>query len=353
MAWLGGWKKRIKITIDSAVVDAGLTWFPVPLYLSASSGSGSDDVTAIFDELQSDDNRKKIAVTKSDGTTQLYVEIEKWDDANEKAWLWVSRDGWTVASGSDTEIYIYYDSSHADNTAYVADSGSRTEVWDSSFAGVWHLCDDFLDSTSNDNDGTNSGSADIVAKIADGQDFERGDPDYIEVDGAAQSGSTHTFECWIKAESANDYQTALSNCDSADNTPYATLSYAAGDNFRFRVDSPAAEVTAAVSIATWYHMAGTQNGDTVELFKDGASQGTDTGTGTCSITAEKATIGAFYRDSVGGYSSHFDGTIDEVRISTIVRPDAWIKASYNAGNDSLIKDYAAEEIGFRPHLMCY
>ena len=96
------WANRLKLTIDSSKIDtADLTDFPVMVHLSAASGIGDADVSAVFDELASDANRKKIAVTTSDGTTQCYVEIEKWDDANEVAWLHVKVP--TVAYDADTD----------------------------------------------------------------------------------------------------------------------------------------------------------------------------------------------------------------------------------------------------------
>ena len=85
MAWLANWDKRIKITADKDVVDANLSHFPLTIRLGTAVGIGDVDVSCVFDELTSNDNRKKIAVTKTDGETQLYVEIEQWDDANEKA----------------------------------------------------------------------------------------------------------------------------------------------------------------------------------------------------------------------------------------------------------------------------
>jgi len=89
MAWLGSWAKRIKLTISNTNVDSDLSNFPILVYLSASSGIGDVDVSCVFDELASDDNRLKIAVTTDDETTECYVEIERWDDANEVAWLWI------------------------------------------------------------------------------------------------------------------------------------------------------------------------------------------------------------------------------------------------------------------------
>lgn len=124
-AWLSGWDKRIEIDIDyTNKIGASVTWFPIAIIIeSGLAGVGNKDVSSIFDELTTNDNRKKIAITKADGTTQLYCEIEQWDDAGENAALHISRDGWTI--DADTSVFIYYDSAQGDNTTYVADSGSR------------------------------------------------------------------------------------------------------------------------------------------------------------------------------------------------------------------------------------
>jgi len=87
--WLGGWSNRFKIIVDSDDISSVLTDFPLLIYLSSSSGLANNDVSFVFDELQSDFNRKKIAITTSNGLDQCYVEIERWDDLNEQAWLWV------------------------------------------------------------------------------------------------------------------------------------------------------------------------------------------------------------------------------------------------------------------------
>jgi len=77
--WLSGWDKRVKLIIDLFDISSDLSNFPVLVYLSTSSGRGPDDISLVFDEIQNSANRKKIAVTTSDGTTQCYVEIERWD----------------------------------------------------------------------------------------------------------------------------------------------------------------------------------------------------------------------------------------------------------------------------------
>lgn len=97
--WLSAWTKRIPLIIDKDDIDEALTDFPILVYLD-------DDVSFIFDEIGSDLNRKEIAVTTSDGATQCYVEIEKWDTANKQAWLWVKVP--EIASDAGTTLYLYY-----------------------------------------------------------------------------------------------------------------------------------------------------------------------------------------------------------------------------------------------------
>ena len=136
MAWLSGYLKRRKLTINNTNVDAPLSDFPVLIKISDSSGISSTDVTSIFTELGSDANRKKIAVTTSNGTTQCYVEIERFDYVNSVAWLWVKVP--SVASGDTTILYLYYDANQADNISYVGDTTDTitNNVWDSNFVVV-------------------------------------------------------------------------------------------------------------------------------------------------------------------------------------------------------------------------
>ena len=49
---LSGWDstKKLKLTIDSSVVDSTLSNFPVLVSLSTSSGKTSYDASAVFDE---------------------------------------------------------------------------------------------------------------------------------------------------------------------------------------------------------------------------------------------------------------------------------------------------------------
>ena len=123
MAWLSGFSNRLKLTIQHDNVDSNLTDFPIMVTLSSGSGKNNFDTTAIFDTL-GDTNRKKIAVTKSDGVTQCPVEIEYWDATEKKAVLWTKSP--IVYSSVDTDLYLYYDATYSGatpsgNTLYVGE----------------------------------------------------------------------------------------------------------------------------------------------------------------------------------------------------------------------------------------
>ena len=183
MAWLSVlWRYRRKITIDYTKIDSTLTNFPIFVKISASSGIGNNDLTDIFDHLGAEN--KKIAITTSDGVTECYTEIERWDDTGEEAELWVKVP--SISSSADTDLYIYYDVDHADNTTYIGDTtdAAAQAVWDSDYKLVAHMAQDpngdpasgILDSTTNVNHGTPAGSMttdDLVdSTVGQGIDFD-------------------------------------------------------------------------------------------------------------------------------------------------------------------------------------
>ena len=141
MAWLGTWSYRKKIKLSGAYMPSTLLEVPIPINLSTSSGRLEKDLTAIFTELGAES--KKIALTLSDGVTQLPVEVSLWDNSNNRAQLFTKLD--TLAD-NDIYLYLYYDSSQADN-AMIGDpqSAIALTVWHSDFARVFNFNIDWDD----------------------------------------------------------------------------------------------------------------------------------------------------------------------------------------------------------------
>lgn len=359
--WLGTWKKRIEITIDNSKIDSDLDWFPVPIILGTSVGQYDDDVSAIFDEVGS--NWQKIAVTKADAETQLYVEKEQWDNENTKAVLWVSKSDFTLSSSSTT-LYIYYDNSKANNTTYVADVGSRPEVWDNNFKAVYHLresgdgtADEFVDSTSNNNDGQGGGGdssktpTQANAKVGKGQDFD-GSDDYVGIPTAtipAAQGDL-TFSAWIKNNDVTNWRDIITTGRTHYDYLVLRLIKTTGClGLYYRNYSGGTTRTGNVVGATnlsdnaYHHVVGIYDyaEGKLSLYLNGAVHVSPSSKnmGTTNWNLNNMVIGI---NSPGLAAYPWDGTIDEARISSSARAAAWIKADYYAQTDDLLS-YGPEE----------
>lgn len=350
VGWLSGWSYRVKLTIDQDDVNLTLTNFPVLIYLSSSSGYNNDDVTFVFDNLTSDANQLKIAVTTSNGTTECYVEIEDWSDAAETAWLWFKAP--SISNTSDTDFYLYYDSSHANNTNYVGikESVPAEQVWDSYFKLVQHLDEDsgnIADSTNDDNDGSPySNPTYRETGVIDGAiDFDGNDEFELGSDADLKPQQL-TFEAWVKTD---DYTRSLNG-----GLGYGLI-FGSANNFRYKIDfhSSTARLYVAdtsnvygdaISIGdnNWHHWVITYDGANVNVYKDGSNA---TNPIPCSVTLSSAydyfMLGARLNGDYG-----IDGDIDEVRLSSgtgSARNYGWIRATYETNRDEML-DWGGQEL---------
>lgn len=346
-AWLSGFNNRIKLTADNTKVDSDLTQFPLTVFLK----SGNGDTTKVFDEVGV--NKYKIAITQSDGTTQLYVEIEEWDSTNKVGVLHAGLSGDTLSSSADTDYYLYFDNTAADNTSYVGDTGSRTEVWDSNFMAVYHMNQDpsgtapqMIDSTANNNDGSSNGTM-TSTDLVDGQtgkaiDFD-GTDDYISIPNTASlnvEGGDFTIEVLVNSDQNSADQAFFDKRGTNDGYGFMWSAANGFDLVKYGVIDQ--NVSYSLSTATWLHFAAVQTFETqAEYFANGVSQGTFSDTSDYVSNTAQVEIGA-RGDNSGGYQDYFDGRIDEVRLSNVARSAAWIKASYYSLFDSLLT-YGAEE----------
>ncbi len=358
MGWLAGWGKRVKITIDSGDIDGALSNFPVLIYLSAASGIDPDDVTFIFDEVGA--NSLKIAVTETDGTTECKVEIEEWDNGAEKAWLRVKVP--SIASGADTDLYLYFDNAHADNNANVGikESAPGEAVWDGNFLMVQHMNEaagTVKDSTANDMDGTqgNTPTYAQIGKIADavefdgaettGDHFNLGDPDSL-------SFSAFTWDAWVylhdKGVNNTNSMMVAAKSGSAGNREWQFALDRGGTGNPWKVRPiignntgnwgiTAYYSTGTIALNTWTKVTVTWDGTTIKIYLQGASDSQSGYNGTIKNTGSTAYIAR--ADTTYQF---LDGLIDELRFSDIVRNAAWIKATYETSRDDLL-DFGSEE----------
>ena len=342
MGWLGNYRYRVPITIDHTKVSSNISHFPIALILDSSAGIGSDDITFIFDELTS--NSKKIAITLSDGITQIYGEIEAWNDTTEKAVIWVSRSSLTLSSSSDTTIYFYFDSSMPDNTDYIGDVGSTPgqNVWDSDFVAVFHLSEDpsanggvdaVKDSTQNGYDATSYGSmtsGDLVdGKIGKGLEFDGSDDRAYSSVGGDDISSNLTLEAVINHSVLNQvasqrYLTIMSETACIRHSTNTTNDL----HFFIKTDGTLRHLyNDVLSTSTDYYVAGTWDGTTQKIILDTTVIDSQTPGGSLSTPNGEIRISA---------GESMNGIMSEIRASKIARSKAWTDATRHTIWDNLI-----------------
>ena len=360
--WLSGWAKRVRLSIDTGDIDPSLSTFPVLVYLSAQSGRGPDDVTFVFNELGSYDNRLKIAVT-TDDCTECFVEIEKWDQTNKQAWLWVR----VPDISNTTELHLYYDSTHANNTTYVGDTNSTPAetVWDSNFVMVQHLGENATvvhDSTANNNDETNPPPAPpspgyIRATYNDpgringcysfSNDGTNGSRIQMAHSSSLNITDSITLEAFVYLNDKTDAKFIVKD-DPFDiggsgcyNLQQEALSGVPNLQLQLDLGGWARASYATYNTGQWLYVVGTYDRQTMRLYLNGTEVATNPQTAAIR-SSSTVNVALGNRADDNGILYDLNGLLDEARVSNTARTPAWIKASYESGRDDLF-DFGPEE----------
>ncbi|MFA5102634.1 MAG: DUF2341 domain-containing protein [Candidatus Thermoplasmatota archaeon] len=328
---LSEWPYRKAITINHSQVLESHTNFPVLLQihndldLVARAQGDFDDI------LFTDDT---VSWTTGYTYQRLAHQIEVFDSVSGNLTVWVNVS--RVSSSTDTVLYMYYGNATCDSQQ------QPLKVWDASYHGVWHLHNDFLDSTSFRNDGTNHGSTDVPGWIGDSQYFDGND--YINASNHCLGAiNSWTASCWINSNtsSTNLYHYFLStgNYDAANsvniwqnnNNPSGI-----GEIRAQIVDSGGQEIEFATYGGTNYndnlwhlvHVTWDASTHNLSLFVDGALEHSEVNTNvdTGSGSSNDLTMGQ-RNDHVADRA--LVGWLDEVRISNPIRNASWIATEYN------------------------
>jgi hypothetical protein len=322
--FLKGWLCRKKITIDHNQVAGDLNDFPVLINivnsdLAAKAQDDGDDIIFM------DDKGK---------ANQLSHEIEFYDGSTGELIAWINIP--FVSSTSDTIFYMYFKNRKCDNQQNVEGT------WNDNYLAVYHMNDienGIKDSTSNDRHG-----------------YELGNPSYqqdgvignsaIDFDGINDGfgipndfGLYHhdfTVECWAKFDS---YQTSTKSIliflhgEICAKLAYRSITNAIDWEVRFVgeyywdyiniVKNPS-------DITNFHYYAGSVDHNNVDTgLYDGNIVGIQNNE-VIDIHTQDNSIGI----RIDQNSKHFDGLMDEVRISNNVRSQEWIETTYNSISNS-------------------
>jgi uncharacterized repeat protein (TIGR01451 family) len=179
---------------------------------------------------------------------------------------------------------------------------------------------DIKDSASTNN-GTTSGmdaAAQVPGKINGGFDFD-GTDDVVTTGNVIGSANAVTVSAWVNHDNLT---TAVERYISlSDNVVIRHNGAGSVGQLHFYISTGGTlkhlNVDGALTNDTWYHVVGTWDGTTQRVYLNGLERDSQDPGGTldtpanCSISSGGATM---------------DGTIDEVRVSTVARSPAWIQA---------------------------
>jgi len=326
------WNFRKLITIDNTKVSGSTNLSDFP-FLISFTGSDFTDVEAETQSLGQD-----IRFTDKEGNI-LNWEIEKYDETSNDMAIWVKSNSTGLSSSVDTVLYMYYGNSGA------SPFGDPTDVWDSSYKGVWHLnqiSGTLKDSvTGTTNECTNTGlDLDDLGVIDAGVRSDAGSDDLTcGTDSSLQPANAITFSGWMKSIDVElDQYGALGGIASTTGWKDGYgIWFQTNNEVRFQVSTGYNTNVAFETITTvtdWNYVVGTYDKDAggtdeVKIYINGVlSSNVDDYSEVIDYQG-----GSFQMSEFGTWGGNeFNGYIDEVRISDSARTADWILTEYNNQN---------------------
>lgn len=345
------WKYRQKIVFNNTESNLGvipevLENFPLLVKLDSSK----------IDYGLIDSFGKDIRLTDKNGMLLSY-EIELWNNAG-SSFIWVKVPEINV--GDTDYIYLYYGNNSA------VDAQNQTDVWSDNYSGVWHFKEpvhnmcvggtkDVCDSTTNGNDGLWMGSyKSVIGKIGLAGQQTRGGGTYVDFGDPSVfdfGSNDFTIETWAYRNNlVSDWDNSIIgkwNTGSFPSTNEWSLSFGSGGP---RAVSPGFTVVSSsisysanspdnLSLNTWQHIVGVREKTNMKLYVNGVLKAT---TPVGGITINNIVGRTVKVAKIDAGSFGFDGSVDEVRISSKARSNAWLAASYKADSD-LFTTFSARE----------
>jgi PKD repeat protein len=356
-----GWLYHSDVTLTAPTgVTGNVAGFPVLIRLTSSTFSPS-----IFSQAKSDGS--DIRFSKSDGTTPLPYQIERWDNANSLAEIWVKVDvNGTSTNGGVTTFKMYWDSASATSQS----NGAAVFSTSNGFVGVWHLNEGGTGTRYNSAQGSYNGTPQnytgtesvngMMAK-GDSLGIATTNGDGIQIPNIPMTGMPITLSAWVKlhttivnqngagANGWNNYGKIISQQYGVTSVnPWHTFSlemngnqlgYLTGPHVQIGIASNTTTWIAAVSSSTltadaWSYVTGTlsqgTNGQLQMYFNGNPDSTPTTVTGAISNPNSQVTTIGYNAQNI----ERFNGVIDEARIENQARSVDWIKLCYATQNPS-------------------
>ena len=342
-AWYDtNWPYRKQVAIDFNQVDGNLTGFPVLINLS------TDAELAANAQADGDD----ILFTTSDETTKIPHEIEFFDPGTGELVAWVNVPA--VSASVDTVIYMYY------GNGTVGSQQDVPNVWDANYVQVLHLketptgaLDEMNDSTGTGNHGQtfSMGAGNSVSsQIGSGLNFVRADAlDQIRVydspslDAVGDEGTLEFWARFVNGPPPTTYYLIMVHSQRFGAGRGMEYAWRDDDTFFMypNAGDPGGETWSGTTLhgfvpGQWHHVVWRWQraaGPDHDLFTDGVSRAFDVEDNSANWSVDATMDDWYYGGSVERNDRWLDGGMDEIRVSNIMRSDAWISTESNNQSD--------------------
>lgn len=327
--YLAGYDTRVPLSIDGSALYGTVVDYPVYVDLG-------DLPAAFFSSVQA--GGADIRVTEDDGLTEVPVEVVGINTGAQTGELYFKAPSLSISETST--FYVYFGSSTA-TLPPATDTNGRNNVWSNSFLAVYHFDNDglagtghagvYVDATGNGYDGNDyvqtTGTGGLFGA---GQSFARSNLDYITLPHTLLNGRTNlTVSKWYRTTGSSNPHPFLSAANSGD--PNEFLDWILdSDSYELWNHDNRAEWALGYNIndGAWRYYVWVRD-DTNNQVR--AYLNLTTAVGSRTLTALSVASGGLLigqdQDSVGGgfdSNQELDGDLDELRISSIVRPAAWL-----------------------------
>jgi hypothetical protein len=349
---------RVRITVNNAPFAEAFTDFPVLVRLD-----GTNDVS--MSRLGEDPNHLRFY--SADLQQELDFEVERWDPPTECC-IWVKVPS-IPASANTGRFYLYYG-----YDSIFGLSGHCRDVWSDHFAGVWHLNErwhfEYRDSGPGCHEGGLEGNTvsftppePAEGVIGGGQRWADA-TDGIGIPPVAESDlGPFTVSLWVNMEDL-----AASNAGRLFEKAWpgnqgGFTAYITGGDIQYEIkadtgafaDNRVLRMNGVMDEGTWHWWTFRYDGTFTIIsptekdnYKDGVSMIGDTAFSGAGNSAYDGDDDAYLH--LG--NSSFDNTrsiravVDELRVSTVMRSEEWIRAQYASMTDSYLSFGPEEQMSY-------
>jgi hypothetical protein len=190
----------------------------------------------------------------------------------------------------------------------------------------------------------------VKGKFGNARHFN-GSSDYMTMGDVSLAGSQFTIEGWFKFDSVGSYQALIDKEEGGVDWPEYGMLLLANNTVSARFSSTNSsdnyyhvETTETIEVNRWYHLAATLDASSdLRIYINGVEKAYLNASGFPYNNNDDLFIGAYKKNSSPYYGWNFDGTMDEVRISTIARSAEELMQTYEIGKrtHSVTYEFAA------------